>query len=359
MEHLGPFQKKTIPTRANLDRESQNEAKDILDKVLSQLVTIAGEGDLGKYTLDEILGLANVSRSKYEESLKLYKTKATITYKRNADETFISPYNTTILATLQANMNIQYVTNVYAVLVYLTSYLCKAEHSMSELMKKAAKEVDQTGVRDKLRAIGKVFVDKRHVSHHECVDRLTGRPFRPSNVDVVYIHTGPPEERTVVLKPKCVLDTMNDDDTDIYAVGFIERYASRPVLLENMCLADFVSNYKPMKAIDADPVEETTIEGYLKPVAGYIFDEDSDPYYIRDNALLPKIISLQDGLGEMRKRNPCVPRSHIISKNESPEKYYMRLLQLYWPWRNINKDLKHVDGTYISKFDEVKHMIEG
>ena len=55
------------------------------------------------------------------------------------NETRISPYNTAILATLRANMNIQYVTSVYAVLAYLTSYLCKAEHSMSELMKKAAK----------------------------------------------------------------------------------------------------------------------------------------------------------------------------------------------------------------------------
>ena len=102
--------------------------------------------DLNKHTLDEVLQFANVSPENYKEALKFYKTKATITYKRGMNETRISPYNTAILATLRANMNIQYVTSVYAVLAYLTSYLCKAEHSMSELMKKAAKEVDQKGV---------------------------------------------------------------------------------------------------------------------------------------------------------------------------------------------------------------------
>ena len=33
-------------------------------------------------------------------------------------------------------MNLQFVTGVYAMLTYLTSYLSKAKHAMSELMKK-------------------------------------------------------------------------------------------------------------------------------------------------------------------------------------------------------------------------------
>ena len=75
----------------------------------------------------------------YNEALSLYRSKAIITYKRGLTDTLISPYNTPILATLKANMNIQYVTGVYAVLAYLTSYLCKPEHSLGELMKKAVK----------------------------------------------------------------------------------------------------------------------------------------------------------------------------------------------------------------------------
>ena len=37
-------------------------------------------------------------------------------------------------------MNLQFVTCIYAMVTYLTSYLCQSEHAVSELMKKALKE---------------------------------------------------------------------------------------------------------------------------------------------------------------------------------------------------------------------------
>jgi hypothetical protein len=41
----------------------------------------------------------------YDEALSLFKSKANITYKCALNETMISPYNTVILATLKANIN--------------------------------------------------------------------------------------------------------------------------------------------------------------------------------------------------------------------------------------------------------------
>ena len=185
----------------------------------------------------------------------------------------ISPYNTVILATLKANMNIQYVTGMYAVLAYLTSYLCKPEHTMGELMKKAVKDVNETGVGDKLRTIGNVFINKREISTHESIMRLLSMPFRRSNNDVIYINTGPKEQRTHVMKSKA-LDKMDDDDDDIFVVGPIEKYANRPDSLNDKCLAYFATNYRPKSSNDANVDEENTIEGYLKPVAGYIEKTD-------------------------------------------------------------------------------------
>ena len=67
--------------------------------------------------------------------------KVSILYKRKPCEVNIGPYNTVILKLLKANMNLQFFTGVYAMLTYLTSYLCKPEHAMSELMKKASKRL--------------------------------------------------------------------------------------------------------------------------------------------------------------------------------------------------------------------------
>ena len=93
-------------------------------------------------------------------------------YKRKPSEQNVSPYNTVILSLMKSNMNLQYVTGIFGVIKYLTSYMCKPERTMSELMKKASKEATNQGVQDKLRALGNVFITKREVSTDEAMHYL-------------------------------------------------------------------------------------------------------------------------------------------------------------------------------------------
>ena len=76
-----PPTENTVISRANTDKESLQNAKDVVKKVCSVMAEITEER-LVHYTLEMILDLANVSRKDYEEALSLYKSKATITYKR-------------------------------------------------------------------------------------------------------------------------------------------------------------------------------------------------------------------------------------------------------------------------------------
>ena len=46
-------------------------------------------------------------------------------------------------------------------LTYLTSYLCKPEHAMSKLMKKASKEAYGKDIKGKMLSIGNTFLTKR------------------------------------------------------------------------------------------------------------------------------------------------------------------------------------------------------
>ena len=87
-------------------------------------------------------------------------------------------------------MNLQFVTGVYARLTYLTSYLFKPEHAISELMKKASREVYGNDVRSKVHSIGNTFLTKREVFTHEAIKRVLSLPMRHSNVDVLYVPTG-------------------------------------------------------------------------------------------------------------------------------------------------------------------------
>ena len=55
----------------------------------------------------------------------------------------------------------QFFTGVYAILTYLISYLYKAEHTMSKLMKKASKDVYGKDIRENMYSIGNTFLTKR------------------------------------------------------------------------------------------------------------------------------------------------------------------------------------------------------
>ena len=271
--------------------------------------------------------------------------KITIVYKRKPNEEFVSPYNTVLLSLMKSNMNIQFVTGVYGLLAYLTSYLCKPEHKASELMKKAGKEASGLDLKEKLRKAGNVFLTKREVTTPEAIKRTLSLPMRSSNIACKYIFTGKSEDRLRVLKPKHILETMDPDDPDIYSVGIIERYVNRPDALNDLCYADFAANYVN-KSANKD-LEEDDIENYTTPVSNTNDLETGNE----------KTIELKNELGKMRKRTqPIVIRYHKVSLLKDPELHYMTLLQLYMPWTNEN-DLISGCSSYAEKFKQVKDAI--
>ena len=144
-----PPSEKTVIVRGEQDKDETklSENRKILDKVLCQIVQI---DDLSNVTTKDVLEMCEVSETDYYDALEYVQKKVSIIYKRKPCEVNIGPYNTVILMLLKANMNIQFVTGVYAMLTYLTSYLCKPEHTMSELMKKASKEAYGKDIRGKI-----------------------------------------------------------------------------------------------------------------------------------------------------------------------------------------------------------------
>ena len=338
-----PSDKTRIVRGGDIDKDKLKESKKILDKVLC---LISSKINLYDVTLGDILNTCHLSEKEYNDALETMQKKVSIIYKRRPIEKDISPYNTVILSLLKSNMNIQFVTGVYGLLTYLTSYLCKPEHTMGELMKKASKEATGEDMKGKLRKIGNVFLTKREISTHEAIKRVLSLPMRTSNIDVIYLDTGLKKNRTRILKPQNMLDMMDPEDTKVYATNIIERYTKRPDELEKLCYADFATNYISKKA-DEVPVESDDIKSYTMPVSAIDEVEHSS-----------NVIVLKDELGKMRKRTrPCVMRYHKISKMKDPEQYHMKLLQLYMPWRDED-DIKGNSHSYEEKFDEVESSIK-
>ena len=65
---------------------------------------------------------------------------------------------------------------------------------------------------------------------------------------VTAVNTNMEDECVSLLKTQQQLAQMDDDDENVFATSTIDRYAARPPILGNMCLATFAVNYNVAQA---------------------------------------------------------------------------------------------------------------
>ena len=109
-------------------------------------------------TLDNIFAAAHVTLDDYTKALSINKSGESVILKRQPSEGNVNCYSPAVLRTWQANMDIQYVINAYACVMYIASYVLKVEKGMGELLKQAAKELQQGNTRQQLKKLGSVFL---------------------------------------------------------------------------------------------------------------------------------------------------------------------------------------------------------
>ena len=158
---------------------------------------------------------------------------------------------------------------------------------------------------------------------------------------VVLVMTSMKDECVSLPKPQSQLAQLHDDE-GVFATSLIDRYAARPVSLQNMCLTPSAVTYDVIQS--ATKKEETD---------GVSDKEEEMQRTENDNSVTR--IKLQKGLGIIRKRKQeailCKRRYKIHTK---PEKYYHSKLVLYYPWNNeddIISPYTTYHESYISKQD--------
>ena len=165
---------------------------------------------------------------------------------------------------------------------------------------------------------------------------------------VVPVITSMKDECVSLPKPQSQLAQLHDDDDDVFATSLIDRYAARPVSLQNMCLATFAVTY--------DVIQSTTKK---EETDGCNDEEEKMQNRENDNSLMR--IKLQKGWGVIEKRKEeailCTRRYKIHTE---PEKYYHAKL-LYYPWNNeddIISPFTTYHESYINKQDIIHQNAE-
>lgn len=247
--------------------------------------------------------------------------------KRQVDEIFTNQYNKHLLRAWNANMDIQYILDAFSCVVYIISYISKAEHELGLLLQQTKNEAVEGNLnaQEAMKKVGTAYLDHRKISAQEAVYRVTGLRLRECSRKVEFVPVGEnPCRMSIPLKDvrrkqntsklKKQIDSFEvsdnaDDDCNIWLTNMVDRYEGRPdiEIFQKMCLATFCSEYA------------VVVESQL-------------PKKINEATTF----KLDNNLGYIRKRTktkPAVIRFPRFSVENAKEKYYQSILQLFLPHR--------------------------
>ena len=353
------------------DREKAlSEAKQLLDKVKKFLEDLKYEDC--SLSLIEMLDELSIDYEDYKNALRISQKGDVVILKRTINERHVNNYNPCFISAIQANMDLQFVSDLHAVVTYVTDYFSKNDDGMTKVLKLALKESTDCSDFQRLNLMKQTFFTHRQVNVAQAAYRLiSGMNLKGSNVGTVFVSSGFPQNRFQrvyrVDKPRQNVDQEDDEEKDIEnddspretfaiedrigefakATTVHEKYSNRPMKLENMCLAQFATLYENSSLPKSFKFQDdcSTADGDLT-----LFGSDMK---------LPKYIILNNEKNSvMRLRlQPKVLRIHKSSKKKDYEEVYAELL-LFYHWRDEQKDL-HCDDAKkcIKLFNKVKSDI--
>ena len=176
---------------------SQCKIKQLIEtwKTIKKQLNDLKEGEC--MTFEELLLKLKVTENDYRLAVRSSLNAPTVFLKRKPNELRINNYNPACLKAWRANMDIQFVLDVYACAMYIVSYISKAQKGMSELLQQACAEARKgnSSIKQQVRDIGNKFLNSVEISAQEAVYIILQLPMKKSSHEVLFINTAPPNER--------------------------------------------------------------------------------------------------------------------------------------------------------------------
>lgn len=167
---------------------SKCQAKEILLRVWNHLLD---EGNANKSASD-IFSDLELTQEIYENAHNKVTAKTATVLKRNANEVWTNQYNPCLLKCWDANMDIQFVLDPFSCIVYIVSYISKAEREMGMLLKQTKIEAEEGNLnaRETMKRIGSAYLHHREVSAQEAVYRVCNLKMKECSRKVVFVPVG-------------------------------------------------------------------------------------------------------------------------------------------------------------------------
>lgn len=117
-------------------------------------------------SVDAFFASIGINQTIFEKAYNKCSKKESIVLKRNSKDVWVNQYNRDLLRAWQGNMDIQYVTDAFSVVVYILSFITKAEQEMGLLLQRAQNEAINGNLEAKasLKQLGSIYLHNREIS---------------------------------------------------------------------------------------------------------------------------------------------------------------------------------------------------
>ncbi|XP_058478094.1 uncharacterized protein LOC131449268 [Solea solea] len=202
-------------------------------------------------TVEQLFESLNITQEAFEDAYCRTTRGTKVVLKRQVKEVWVNQYSKQLLKCWNANLDIQFVVDAYACVVYIISYISKAEKEMGLLLANAQKEAAKDGnvsAKEALKKLGGVYLHNRDVCAQEAVYRLTNMHLKECSRKVMFVPTGNNVVKMSlplnVLKQRATTDDINTDE--MWMTSLVDRYKNRPndSTFNDMCIAVFASEYR-------------------------------------------------------------------------------------------------------------------
>ncbi|GFR05982.1 ATP-dependent DNA helicase [Trichonephila clavata] len=260
------------------DPEKFKTVRELLAQLEQKDVSMRGA------TFKEFLKQLNMSYEEYVLALRSGINRPTVVLKRTVDEVLINSYNPKILSLMQANMDIQFVLDEYAVVAYLVDYVNKPGRGLSKILRNCIEATAQGkhSLKECLVSVANQFINSAEISAQEAAWSILELPMK-------------------------YLKQLDSNSRDVYELNIIDRYVVRPNQLENVCLANFAAWYELAKVGSED---RKLLKGNQ---------------YVR------------------RRTKPKVIQYRKFKESQDENEYYREQVMLFTSWRNENADILNLD----------------
>lgn len=341
------------------DDEHYTQAATDYQKVVEFLNSSSFKEDQAALSFESVLSELQISLERYIHALRSSLNQENIFLKRNPNEVRINAFNSELLKSWQANLDIQFITDGYACGTYIVSYVSKGQRGMSNLLRQACEEARQndSNIRQQVRRIGNKFLSHVEIGAQEAAYLVLQIPLRHTSRSVTFINTTPIEDRVVLLKPMHALEELKNDSTDVESGNIVKLYQQRPKVLEGICLADFVSWFQVKYKKVNERNTASTCDELPEDVADDICSDDAITIST-DSCEFAQSYLFRNGTEIIKRSKPQVLRWVNLDIETDSEKHYQELLMLFTPWRNEEKDLVNVSRSFEERYMECKGDID-